>query len=387
MKEMRTWLETYQSRGIDLLAIDERGLGEITGEVAPGISVEQIDGGNHTWIRIQGRLDFAPLWGMATTYKNVVETFGSVLSEQPEQVTVEIESWGGTLKGLWSAATRIQELLESDDRTQVKVWIPSHATSAAWALAAAFAGSPKNIIASRYADIGSVGVIMTRADWSKLFEKEGIKIHVFRYPAKKALGALYEKASESELVGHLKRVQQAYSEFSAFFQERGFEDTKFWNAREGLSFPANKHPSLIGKYTEDYRMDGKEKKKQEKAETEALMSEMAQLQKKFALLEEQLRAEKERAEQAKAELEQEKARRQVSIAQAEGQIVPGQEALEAMTAVVLRAGGLEWLQFIPVAAKKAHESDDRTQVQAPPPEGAAPNDDALLDKWDWSQVQ
>ena len=133
MKEMRTWLETYQSRGIDLLAIDERGLGEITGEVAPGISVEQIDGGNHNWIRIQGRLDFAPLWGMATTYKNVVETFGSVLSEQPEQVTVEIESWGGTLKGLWSAATRIQELLESDDRTQVKVWIPSHATSAAWA--------------------------------------------------------------------------------------------------------------------------------------------------------------------------------------------------------------------------------------------------------------
>jgi signal peptide peptidase SppA len=142
-------------------------------------------------IPVQGVLtneDYGGWWG--TGYGWIRTGLVAALADpEVKAINFLVDSPGGVVAGCFDLVDTIYSA-----RGVKPMWaiLGEEAYSAAYAIASA----TDHITVPRTGGTGSVGVITMHADFSAALEKDGIKVSVFRYGARKAEGNPYEPLSE-----------------------------------------------------------------------------------------------------------------------------------------------------------------------------------------------
>lgn len=128
-----------------------------------------------------------------------------------QRVILHIDSPGGAVTGVPELAEQIAGM-----RTRTVAFVDSMAASAGYYLAAA----ADEIIVTRSAILGSIGVRSVIVDSSRMADGLGITVHVIDTGAHKSTGQPGAPVSEEQLAWVRERVDAAFSEFSGFVQRR-----------------------------------------------------------------------------------------------------------------------------------------------------------------------
>jgi signal peptide peptidase SppA len=126
-----------------------------------------------------------------TTYNEIRDAMIQAAADpQVKTILLDIKSGGGSVQGLSDTADLIRKV-----DAKVK---PVHSFSDAAMCSAAYwlGSSARKVHASNMADIGSIGVIATHTEYTKMLENDGITPTVIRSGAYKGLGSPYEKLSD-----------------------------------------------------------------------------------------------------------------------------------------------------------------------------------------------
>lgn len=126
-----------------------------------------------------------------TTYGEIRQALIQASADpQIKTILLDIKSGGGSVQGLSDTADLVRKV-----DSKVK---PVHAFSdSAMASAAYWLGSSaRKVHASNMAEVGSIGVIATHMEYTKMLESEGITPTVIRSGEFKGLGTPYERLSE-----------------------------------------------------------------------------------------------------------------------------------------------------------------------------------------------
>lgn len=126
-----------------------------------------------------------------TTYNEIREAMIQAAADpQIKTILLDIKSGGGSVQGLSDTADLVRKV-----DAKVK---PVHSFSDAAMCSAAYwlGSSARKVHASSMADVGSIGVIATHTEYTKMLENDGITPTVIRSGAYKGLGSPYEKLSD-----------------------------------------------------------------------------------------------------------------------------------------------------------------------------------------------
>lgn len=207
-------LNHYEVHGVPNSVMERLGLSagdredERFGEYADFIQME----GNVAVVPVKGKLADKESWltrlfGIMTyeTMSNILATL--VNDGGVEAVMLDVDSPGGMAKGIDIASDAIKATREAG------LTVQSH-TSGQMASAAFWVGTTAETVgASKYAEVGSVGVIAVHTEYTEAFKKEGIKHTVLRKGDKKALATPFEKlspAAKAEIDNSMERSYQAF---------------------------------------------------------------------------------------------------------------------------------------------------------------------------------
>lgn len=128
-----------------------------------------------------------------------------VTAQDVSRVIVRIESGGGMVAGLDSTAKYMRKLMVNKN---VVVHTDTGAASAAYWIASSF----PRIVASPMAQVGNIGTMALIPDLSGMFDKMGVKFHLFKAGKEKGYGI-----SETEFTEEEKAYFQAHVEKSNNF--------------------------------------------------------------------------------------------------------------------------------------------------------------------------
>jgi signal peptide peptidase SppA len=171
-----------------------------------------------------------------TSYSEIQSTIDAMLSDPSiKQIVLDIDSPGGTVAGAFSL---VEYIKAAKEKKPIYAWSDGHMTSAAYWIASA----ATSIAAAPTTVLGSIGVVATHTDISKLYEKMGIKKTYITGGKYKRLGNPTEPLSE-EGYNYIKvLVDDNYKNFySSVAESRGLNtdekdkwaEGKLFNASEG----------------------------------------------------------------------------------------------------------------------------------------------------------
>jgi signal peptide peptidase SppA len=147
-----------------------------------------------------------------------------VADPEVSKIALKIASPGGTVYGTFEATDILQEAATK----KPIVALVDYAYSAAYAIAS----TAHEIFASKHGGVGSIGVIMTRFDYSERLNSEGVKVHIIKRGERKADGSPYTPMSEDEQATLQKEVDSSYDTFVALvaagrgMDEKSVRDTE-----------------------------------------------------------------------------------------------------------------------------------------------------------------
>lgn len=162
-------------------------------EIKDGTAIIDVRGSITSEIISNGR------WFGENTYEGIIRKLeGAVDNSAVDRILIRFHSPGGTVTGCAEAADRINELSKQKD-----IWsFCTLADSAAYWLAS----STNRIIVEQTSEVGSIGVIMTHMDVSKLLEEWGVKFtHIFS-GKHKADGSPYKPLSDEAMERYQKEL-------------------------------------------------------------------------------------------------------------------------------------------------------------------------------------
>ena len=177
-----------------------------------------------------------------SNYKSIGEALTAI--EQMEQlppVVLRIDSPGGMVAGLDPVLEQIDRLSE---KTLVVASINGMGASAAYRIASK-AGS---IFASRDSEVGSIGTYWQLLDYSKAFQKAGIRSVLLTTGKYKGLGAAGEKLTAEQIAFLQESVDQMNTQFLEDVRSgRGMTDTNLDEVSDGRWWQAGdaEHLNLI----------------------------------------------------------------------------------------------------------------------------------------------
>lgn len=133
-----------------------------------GVAVLPIEGG------LMQKPDF---WDMALGFEEDVDMLTELVARagadaDAESVVLKIDSPGGMLTGGIELADAVAAVAK---KKPVVAWTGGMAASLGYMVAS----QAQIIVTTRSAQVGSIGTILSVADWSKLYEGLGVKIHTF----------------------------------------------------------------------------------------------------------------------------------------------------------------------------------------------------------------
>lgn len=154
-------------------------------------------------IRVSGSLTNSHKWyheyldGEVTSYEAVGDALGTLEAEEGiDNIVLSIHSGGGAVTGIDALGEKIR-------RVDMRKPVRAHTQTAAFSAAYWIASSTREIIATRMAEVGSIGTLMVHQSIARMAENVGIDFTVFRAGKYKALGLPYEQLSD-EVKKHLQ---------------------------------------------------------------------------------------------------------------------------------------------------------------------------------------
>lgn len=148
--------------------------------------------GNAAIVSISGPLDHHAGW-WCDSYESILERVDAACESEAEYVVLKVDSPGGMVSGCFETARAIRERCESAGKTLIGY--AENACSAAYALLS----SASLIYAAETAIIGSIGVIDTRVDVTKMDQAIGLQFAFITSGARKADGNPHLPMSKEEL--------------------------------------------------------------------------------------------------------------------------------------------------------------------------------------------
>lgn len=162
------------------------------------------------------------LWVMGgLTFSKMADMiYDAVDDPQVEAIVLDVDSPGGTVSGTDAFAEAIAAA--SAFKPVVSFANGCMCSAAYWS-----ASASGSVIVERTASVGSIGVIMVHADFSKMDERFGVKVTVLSAGKYKAVGNEYAPLSDEDraiLQGELDAIYNIF--ISAVAQHRGVADEK-----------------------------------------------------------------------------------------------------------------------------------------------------------------
>lgn len=149
------------------------------------------------------------LWGYATGYEYIREAIRrGVDDREVKGIVLVIESGGGMVAGNWDLVDFISG---SRDAKPIRAVAAEYAYSAAYNIAAA----TSHITVARTGGVGSIGVIVTHFEYSRMLEEAGITVNFIRSKDDKAEGNPYEALSEGARQRIKADVDELHEQFVA----------------------------------------------------------------------------------------------------------------------------------------------------------------------------
>lgn len=149
------------------------------------------------------------LFGWATGYEYIREAIRRGIDDsEVKGIVLVIESGGGMVAGNWDLVDFISA---SSDVKPIRAVAAEYAYSAAYNIAAA----TSHITVARTGGVGSIGVIVTHFEYSRMLEEAGITVNFIRSKVDKAEGNPYEALSEGARQRIKADVDELHEQFVA----------------------------------------------------------------------------------------------------------------------------------------------------------------------------
>lgn len=164
-------------------------------------------------VSIKGSLTNAHEWwhpfvaGKVTSYEALGNALRRLAGEEGfDTIVLDISSGGGAAMGVDNITQTIREVRNSKR-------IVAHTSTAAFSAAYWIASSTDEVVATRMAEVGSIGTLMVHQSFARMAQEVGIDFTVFRAGKYKALGLPYEELSEEAQEVLQKDLEKANSFF------------------------------------------------------------------------------------------------------------------------------------------------------------------------------
>lgn len=146
-------------------------------------------------------------------------------------ILLNIESGGGMVSGNWDLVDYIASVR---DVKPMRAVANDYAYSAAYNIAAAT--GPGNLTVSRTGGVGSIGVIITHFEYSKLLEKNGITVNIIRSKPGKAEGNGWETLSDAARKRLQSDVDELHEQFVNMVATNRSMDAKAVDSTDAHTF-------------------------------------------------------------------------------------------------------------------------------------------------------
>lgn len=149
---------------------------------------------------------YAQLFGI-TTYPGLQRAFAAAAQDKSvKSVLLDVNSPGGSVAGIQDTVDSLQALRESKP---VSTFAGDLMASAGYWLGS----STDHITSTKMSTVGSIGVIGTHVEVSKMLEQQGITPTVLRAGEHKALASQYEPLSDKARAQMQERLDAVYTQF------------------------------------------------------------------------------------------------------------------------------------------------------------------------------
>lgn len=177
-------------------------------DLADGVIGVHINGSlvtqNRYWNRYIGQV----------SYEEIINAMSVAAQHNPSDIIMMVKSPGGAAQGISEASDHIEMVKKSGIR--VSTHTGSVMASGGYWLGSN--GSP--VVASRMAEVGSVGVISVHMEYTEMLKKMGISPTVMRTSEYKALGTPYEKFDDKAKGEHMRRMEGMHDLFLEHIAEQ-----------------------------------------------------------------------------------------------------------------------------------------------------------------------
>lgn len=172
-------------------------------------------------------------WDFATGYEYIWKAFDRGMGDNAVSgIAFDIDSPGGEVQGNFDLVDR---MYERRNEKPVRSFANEHAYSAAYSIATV--GDKINV--GRTGGVGSIGVVTSHVDYSKMLEQKGIKITFIKAGDHKTDGNPYEPLPASVEARIQKRIDKIASIFySIVARNRGMSEDDV-RATQALTYPAD----------------------------------------------------------------------------------------------------------------------------------------------------
>lgn len=203
-------LPEYTSQLVSLLR------GEIPDQDRPTLRMLDQGGRETSDGRQQNLIAVVPIWGVltpdgwsGTSLDDLARTVTALdHNSNVGAIVLNVTSPGGTVTGTPEAASAVRAVRDRGETKIVSVANGMAASAAMWISAAA-----ETVYVTPSGEAGSIGVIAMYADWSKAYERYGVKVDVMRTPQKKARFTGVEPMT-AEMREHVEtRIAESYEKF------------------------------------------------------------------------------------------------------------------------------------------------------------------------------
>jgi signal peptide peptidase SppA len=167
-----------------------------------------------TIVTVRGPLSQYSDW-WEDSYEAIRERVEEACQQSASVIALRIDSPGGDVAGLFDTARAIRAACDDADKKLV-VHVEGQCCSAAYALACV----ADRFVASRTAEVGSIGVIAARVDESRALENMGVKISMIYSGDRKADGCPYTQMSDDERAEFQADIDSLAQEFFNFVSSR-----------------------------------------------------------------------------------------------------------------------------------------------------------------------
>ena len=145
----------------------------------------------------------------ATSYDEIIDQLNDALeNENVKAINLIVDSPGGAVAGGAEAAAAIAE---ANKQKPVSAFVDDLVASGAYWLAS----QATSISAGINAKIGSIGVYSVVADYSKMAENAGIKVHIIRSGEHKGMGVIGAEITEKQISAYQSIIDGMAENFAA----------------------------------------------------------------------------------------------------------------------------------------------------------------------------